>query len=49
MDISEDRVEIIKETYSESDLVDKSDKESKNAIGANNKTGTKLHIISLKL
>ena len=49
MDISEDSIEIIKETDSESDLVDKLDKETKNTIGANNKTGTKLHTISSKL
>ena len=49
MDISEDSIEIIKETDSESDLVDELDKETKNTIGANNKTGTKLHTISSKL
>ena len=48
MDISEDSVEIIKETNSESDL-DELDKETKNTIGANHKTGTKLHTISSKL
>ena len=49
MDISENSIEIIKETDSESDLVDELDKETKNTIGANNKTGTKLHTISSKL
>lgn len=46
MDISEDSLEIIKETDSESDLVDDLDKETKNTIEANNKARTKLHTIS---
>ena len=49
MDISEDDLEIIKETDSERDLVDELDKGTKDTIGANNKTGAKLHTISSKL